>query len=445
MGTTTLLVLENLLSEAIGDRFEFDTTTNITTGTTALLISNTLKTWDYGRGDIFNKRYFYITEGNNAGVQRIAKDYLTSAATVKFYGNAFTTNESSAVTVTMHRYNRDNKIRAIKRSLEQLYPLLYKSLDDTTLIAGNILPNPHFDWWTDATTLKFYTTSNTTLARTSTAAYIRGGVYSVKSTAGAANGNFYISSNTYPRLLDLMGRTVSIYVWAYPQTANDSTIIIDTVSNDGSTTQTLTSTTSCPAGYWTLIKFENQALNDDLQEVKITFNVATNGQYCYFDDPMLVGYNRYDIMLPEEFQTDAHISQVKIQESSYSDEIAYDLKPKYWGNPEQFRVKEEIINGTAYKFLHLKDMPLSRSRIWLRGYKKLEIPTTDSGTISLDGMRLNLIIAYAAHLLYEMEKGTVSASDRDTYEQESKYWFSKYRELAPSLMMPMMPDTIWTG
>jgi hypothetical protein len=442
--STTLLALEQLLDEQIGDFLEFDTTTNLTTGSTAKIYSNTLKSYDNSRNDFFNNWWAYITEGLNAGVLRKVKDYISTNGEVKLYGSAFLST-NGAVTCRLHRLNRDNKIRALKRSIEHIYPHIYIPLDDQTLVGGNILPDAHFEWWTSTSALKFYTTSNLTLTQTSTAGKTRGGKYSVYGLTGAANGNFYISSNTYPRLLDLQGRSVSVYVWVYPQKLDDCTIIIDTVSLDGTTTQTLTSATSCPATYWTLLKLENQTLNDDLQEVKITFNTATIAQYSYWDDALVIGKDMYEYLLPSNFQTDFHLSQVNIQSSGYSDIACYDLRPLTYGVNEEVNSFDEEVNGTIYKFIRFLNLPTSERRIRLTGYKMLEVPTTDAGTISLDGRRLNLLLAYAAHLLYQLEMATPSAEDRTYFEKESMYWLNKYNSELPQLMMTRPADYIRTG
>lgn len=444
MGTTTLLALEALLSDAIGDWLEFDTTTNVTTGTTARVISTVLNSHDDALNDYFNLRWLYITEGNNAAAHRKVKDYISTAAMLKLYGSALL-GESSAVTCRLHRFNRDNKIKAIKRAIEQIYPLLFKELDDRTLISGSILPNGHFDYnGSSTTTPTFCATSNVTPVLTTTAGLFRGGKQSIKLTATAGNGYLYFDSNTYPRLLDLMGNSVTFRCWAYPEVANDAFLTIYTLQADG-TAQTLTSVTACPAGQWTLLELEDQALNADLVRIQFRFLVSTNAKYVYFDDAMVTGKTIIEYMLPEDLQTDAHVSQVRVQNTGYYEPGCYDLDMSSYGAREEFRIIEESVNGTRYKFLQLKNQPLDSYRMWLKGYRKLEIPTTDSGTISLDGARLNLIVAYAAHLLYEMEKGVVSAQDRSLFESESRYWLNKYRILINTLMMQRPSETMYTG
>src|SRR3990167_652647 len=105
MGTTTLLALEKLLNEAIGDDLEFDTTTNLTTGSTARVISTVLNSYDKGLNDYYNNWWCSITEGQNSSAVRLVKDYVTTAAMLKLYGAAFLST-GGAVTCRLHRFNR---------------------------------------------------------------------------------------------------------------------------------------------------------------------------------------------------------------------------------------------------------------------------------------------------------------------------------------------------
>lgn len=436
--TTTLSSLEQLLSEAIGDYLSFDTSSNITTGSTGKIVATTLANYDGNANDYFNDWWAYITEGNNSGKNKRVFDYLTTANTLKVRGGALAA-ESSAVTVSLHKFDRRNKIKALNRAIEQLYPSLYKKLDNLTLITGNIMPDASFEWWTSASAHKFLSTSNATLAKTTTAGLYRGnrGQTSMKVTAGAANGYAYISSNTYPRLLDLMDNTVDFYCWAYPSVANDAAIVIYTIQADG-TAQTLTSTTTCPATKWTKLELEDQDINDDIVEIQIRFKVVTNAANCYFDDCIVCGKYLREYLLPEDFQ-DGHVSQVHIQTEGYSDEPAYDINPREWEKAEF-----DIIHDGTYKYIQLKDYYEIYNRMRLIGYTPLETLTADTDTISLDGEKLNLIIAQAAYNLYQMERGTVAAEVKSRYNEEMAYWAAMVREYKSTLTMIRPADYLRT-
>jgi len=440
MATTTLSALVQLVSQQIDDWLSFDTTT-VSTGTTAAITASTLANYDDASSDYYVDRWLYFTEGTNISKERKVKDYLSSSQTVKLRGVALAAAGATQPTVELHRFRRANKVLAIRRAIEEVFPLLYKPMDDMTLITNNIPINASFQDWSSSTALRYWTATNATQARTSFGSgTVRGasGLYSAQVSASAANGYIVLSSNTQPSLLDMMGKSISCYVWAYPQTADDPTIVIYTLQADG-TAQTLTSTTACPAGAWTLIEFEDQSLNDDLVTIQIRLKVETNGQYCYFSDLFVRdGVSRYDYQLPyDSFQTDGVISQVRYQTSGYSDIPAYDLQPRHWSEKLQY----DIVEYNDLRWLRLKDTLPSGHRLWVKGYRRLEDPSADTDTITLDGRRLNLLVFYALHKLYEMERGMASSEDKEWLSNESNYWLAKFKMSLPGLMMTPISGT----
>lgn len=313
-----------------------------------------------------------------------------------------------------HRYTN-----AINNASRELYSDLFKPLVDETLITGNILP-PFI--WTSSSALALYTTSNITLTKTTTGGLFRNGTSSAKALAGAADGYITLTSDSYPRLLDLMDLTVDYKCWAYPyDTDDDSFLTIYTVQADG-TAQTLNSTTASYSGKFNLLELEDQELNDDLADIEFRMRVHTDAKYTYFDPPRVIGASVVDYMLPQDFQ-DGVVSQVWLQTSGYSDDACDDLHPKY---SEEFGWT--TFTGTdGYKYLHFPYAPTSERKIKLVGYCPLEDDLDeDTDTISLDNPRhINILLNYAAHLVYEMEAGVVSGQSVDRYTFESNKWLNK--------------------
>lgn len=431
INTDTFLEIKQYLDEALGDSLIFDTTTNIAANTS--IVSTQLKTYDRGEDGYFNNWWVEITEGNNIGVKRLtgSTTYATATGTLTVYGAALAA-EAGAVTIRMSRFDPNKKERAILRAVEEVYPSLHKKVDDMTLITGNILPDGHFESWSSASALTFYSTSNITLARTSTNALHRGGYYSAKATAGADNGYFYISSDSYPRLLDLQDQVVDFYVWAYPEVANDASIVIYTIKNDGTTTQTLASTTSCAAGVWTQLKLESQTLNDDLEEIQIRFKVATNTKYAYFDDAYLSGMRLSEYLLPPDFITGS-LRQVFIQTQGNMDEAFYDLHPFSTQFPG-LQIPFNIINDGTNQYLKLDDY-LSERRLRLIGDKILESLSSYTDTITIDSERVPLLIAKAREIFWKREATAISSEDRSRYKQEAYEAEMDYRKLLTKFRM----------
>jgi hypothetical protein len=318
-----------------------------------------------------------------------------------------------------HRYT--DAINNASRDLYTLAPLFKRLLDDT-LIGNNILPPFH---WTSSSTLDFYTEPTGTLAETTTAGYYRHASGSAKVTADGADDSIVLDSNNYPRLLDLMDTTVNLRCWAMPEDANDAKLDIVTTDADGDDT-TESSTTACPAGVFTLLKIEDYDVPDDITRIRINLRTHTDKKYAYFDPPRLTGKTVYQYVLPYDFQNGV-VSQVHLQSSSYSDDACDDLHPRY-GTPSFGWLTPT--DGDGYKYLDFTNAspkPLSKHRIQLLGYCPLEDDLDDDDdTISLDNpMHINILLRYAASLIYDMEAGIVSGQSRERYEGESNKWLSR--------------------
>lgn len=150
------------------------------------------------------------------------------------------------------------------------------------------------------------------------------------------------------------------------------------------------------------------------------------------DTSLTTGASDYEYELPSDFQNGV-VSQVFIKVSG--DET--DLDDAVWHKVYGWGI---IDDGTA-KDLRLPALYTADRKIRLIGYCPLETLSLDTSTISLDGERLNLLIAYAAYLLFEMEKGVPASGDVERIERQAAYWWNKYRSLS-HLSMPKPSSTM---
>ena len=323
----------------------------------------------------------------------------------------------------------DKYADAINNASRELYSDLFKRLKDDTLIGNNILPPFH---WTTTSTLDFYTEPTGTLAKTTTVGYYRHASGSASVTASGDDDGIVLDSNAFPRLLDLMNKTVDLKCWALPQDVNDAFLDIITTDADGNDT-TESSTTACPAGVFTLIKIEDYSVPDDITRIQVKLRVHTDTKYVYFDPPRLTGKTIYEYVLPCDFQNGT-VKQVRLQSSSYSGDACDDLHPRYgtevfgWHTPT---------DSDGYKYLDFTNAsprPSSEQRIQLLGYCPLEDDLDDDAdTISLDNPKhLSILLTYAAHLLYQMEAGIVTGQSKDRFDGESGRWWTKCQILLNS-------------
>lgn len=426
----TLAQLRQRMSEQIGDWISETVTTNLADN--KYIYCSTLNEYTL-RDDCFTRWYALVTSQNNSGTSRKIQGYQASTNCLTVYGANFSA-DSSAATFEIHRYNPEHFTIAINRACRSLYPYLFKVIDwDDSLIMGNILPNSYFEDWDSSSALTYYTASNVTLAQGST---VRGGIYSVKATASADNGYLYISSANYPELLNLSGETVTFRAWAYPEVADNAYIEIYTVQADG-TAQTLTSSTACPAGKWTLLKLDDQSLNDNLSEIQVRFKVATNTKYVYFDNARITGPALSEIMLPKDFRSGnilAVYEQISGQTTSESDNLCDSLNTNMSQVSSLFGWDITDRNGARYL-----RMPYPRSdkrKLILRGYVPLESNlSADTSTVSISDPYTDLLVAESIANLYDLQSNLTSTQDVSRVQTSMIYWKNEAERLKSTLRM----------
>ncbi len=197
------------------------------------------------------------------------------------------------------------------------------------------------------------------------------------------------------------------------------------------------SSTSNPAGEYTLLDTDSVTLNDDLVEVEIRFPIATSGQYVIFDDARVTGKDIQDIMLPLDLQN-GNLKHVFIQTRGNLD----DIHPVFG---RDIIDETTIVDDGTYKFLHFDYppfyyppfdsppylySPMRNSRIRIQGYKPLASLSSQSDTITLDAEKLDLLVAQSAVQLYRMKENPVSSEDKGRYFVQIREWEDEVRRLS---------------
>ena len=439
----SLSTLRDNLSIRMNDYLHSETTTAVATGTN-VVDTALANAWGGWNRDTWQNWYTLFTSQNNTGAQRfVANSWSTGNTNFDVRGTNLATDSGSGATYEFHRFDPEDKKRSLNIAARKVYPVLFRNEHNQTLITGNILPQSHFDDWLTTATMQFYSNAEAgnsgVLLQTSTAGLYRGGSYSCKFTAAAADDYFSITSSMYPRLLDLQGASVDMYCWVYPEVANDAEIEIYTLQADG-TAQTLTSTTDAPAGYWTLISLKDQELNDDLTYISIRFRAETNAKYVIFDNARLLGRGVIDYMLPTTLQS-GRLNWVRKQYTGGNDEqpcddIGFDDQfTDYFG----WQLVWESIAGTLYKFLRTPEYLTAGYLLEIEGVRPLEDDlSADTDTLTLDTKYEELYLAYAELELYKIMRAKVSADSSVKYDQEIARLNAEMPRLESRLRM-MMP------
>lgn len=424
MGTTSLLDLDELLLQVIGDWLSHPVTTALTTSTSVVSTHLTKYRSD---ADYYNGRWCYFEDYNNEGDHYISDDDGTNTLTSydTFVVESPSTNKA---TFRLSRFPWATRIRCIARAIQHIYPHLYRSVDNRDLITGNILPP--FNWSTTAL-LDVYAEPSGTLLKTTDGDYFRKGSSSARVTASGANDVISIDSTDYPRLLDLMNTTIDFKCWAHPVDADDDAFLTIQYTESDGTSVTVNSTTECDTGQFTLLKIEDQAIPDDIVQIQFRLRTLTTLQNVYFDQPRVTGRDVTEYLLPSDFQ-DGRRPRVQIQTSGYADDICDDLLPIHWEEIHDY----EVFNDGTYWYLRLPTGIPSERQIRLQANLPLEEVDDDAETISLIGERLQLIVQYAAHLLYEEAGQPVASEDIGRYEDGTDKFLRNYYRLLQTLGMP---------
>ena len=431
MATSTLTTILDRLSQRIGDFNEEQVTTAINANTSVVCT-----TWGsyVNQDDVFNRYWIYFNDYANAGAYRKVADYVNSTNTITVRGANLSDDSANKATVQLHKYDRRNKIRAINIAARDTNADLFRIIRNSELITNNILPNSSFEDWSSSSSPDNWALTNATSAEETGAGNYRGvkGSSSAVVTASSSNGYLYITSDTVPWLLDMQGHSITVRVWAKPQTSNDAAIVIYTKQADG-TAQTLTSTTANPAGEYSLLELEHQELNDNLVEIQIRLKVATNGQLVYFDNCRAIGPNINEMILPLDFQNPlASVSNIYIQQYSQSEWMADDLMAH--GNFDPLWGYDTKDNATS-KHLVLPPVPSERL-LTIEGTAPLESNlSATSDTMTIEDPELELFIQYAAYVLFDLVSGLPSGQDRQFLREEATKYLGNYYRQRDSLGM----------
>jgi len=125
--STDALSLNERLSKSIGDWIATTVTANV--GADKLVISTNLNQYDNGEDDIFKDWWVYIASQNNLDKDRKVRFYYTANGACNVFGPNLTA-DTNVADVRVHRFSYTEKQGAINDSLRELYPIIYREVDE---------------------------------------------------------------------------------------------------------------------------------------------------------------------------------------------------------------------------------------------------------------------------------------------------------------------------
>ena len=136
MGTTTGLQLDQRLSESIGDWISHPVTANIAANT--VIQCNHLNQYDDAGDKAWENHWVFITSKNNINVERKVRFSYTANAVLNVYGNNLAA-DTNVADIRVYRYSHAQKLRAINDAIREIYPDLFREVDDTSIVCNSAL------------------------------------------------------------------------------------------------------------------------------------------------------------------------------------------------------------------------------------------------------------------------------------------------------------------
>lgn len=378
MATTTRVVILEQLSEAFGDWKSLTASAQGNVGKTTLIDSEFANLTEDDDGV---QGWVRCTSGSNAGnVRRIkASGGYTASSTTITVNFALSIRTESADTFELHRINPQDKLNAISRAIEQLYPTLYLPIRDTTLVVDDLLSNSNFETFSGGFT-SWTAVGSPTVAKEDTIVFE--GDVAAKVIASGADGQ--LTQAPTINQAAMANKTVTFERWVWASAASAARIRIDW---GGSAFEN--SDYHPGDDTWRLLRASG-AVPSAATQVKAICEVA-DGNTAYFDGPggLRVG-PVYKYTIPTSIVIGPHTVELQYDEWQ-PDGNYYQLSPS--------------ANPTPGRLIRLTGMDL------------LSRPATDAGTTEVNGARVELIVAKAAEILHGMVQRDASESDLARLEQ----------------------------
>ena len=407
MATTTMDTLIPGFGRYIGAYIgSFTTTTAIAANTS--VVSTELADSGFNNDDALNDTFIRITSANNDDTVRRVTDYTASSGTITVSGTALTSDSSTQATFEIYRYDPDQLKDMLNDAREDVFPRLYKEVNDITLtlaghqyryarptsirqgfvrqvfeepridagsFANNIVSslNCDFETWTNSTTpADWVNDSFTSITQESeTTGPDNYMVFSGTSSAQfqVAAGSVNTALLTVPSGTNYKGEEINVGVWVYSRTASRISACIQ-IDSDSISTGTTHS-----GGGWERLTHTLVA-TDLATSIKVGLHVTSaSDAFVFYADEIIATAGQSEI-------------------------------PKLTGTP--------IMSWREDRTLRVKGMGI------------LSSVSSGSDTMEIEGDQLRILYAHAAMLWFQQDLDQLDVTDLNAAQRR----YAHYRNLA---------------
>jgi hypothetical protein len=421
MATTTMDTLIPGFGRYIGAYIgSFTTTTAIAANTS--VVSTELADSGFNNDDALNDTFIRITSANNDDTVRRVTDYTASSGTITVSGTALTSDSSTQATFELYRYDPDQLKDMLNDAREDVFPRLYKEVNDITLtlaghqyryarptsirqgfvrqvfeepridagsFANNIVSslNCDFETWTNSTTpADWVNDSFTSITQeeetTGPDNYM---VFSGTSSAQfqVAAGSVNTALLTVPSGTNYKGEEINVGVWVYSRTASRISACIQ-IDSDSISTGTTHS-----GGGWE--RLTHTLVATDLAiSIKVGLHVTSaSDAFVFYADEIIATAGQSEI-------------------------------PKLTGTPIMSWREE----GDEILLRHAATQKDRTLRV--KGMGILSSVSSGSDTMEIEGDQLRILYAHAAMLWFQQDLDQLDVTDLNAAQRR----YAHYRNLA---------------
>ncbi len=414
--TTALSAARIELSKQLND-FWASTTTGA--GSTTTIVDTLLKAKQ--NAWIGKDMYDLITESGHASVdeERQISSLANSTGTLTVLAHDNTTGTSMDYEV--HRlFTASDKRIALIAAARMAYPHIHEKIWDESMVSGNWLKDGSFEIWTSSSALTHWTTTTSTITKTTTSPFYMHGLTSCK--IGTAAGTIKQTNTTWDDLKRLRGQTVTFSMQAWCDTASALRLSI----NDG-VNQT-SSNYHAGDSAWTQREprtdnmYAQMFIDGNATEVTFTIHHEVAAATSYVDDARVIG----------PYQPRLFIDQLGL---ALEKPVQVEIEPWYYSTDEPWAIIFNSRIDPELGYIYIPSSVQRDRRLRIRGIGYLDFvdssgdsATAWNSTININSPQTDILIAQAAVYLYtQMSMPNFSRNTRQDFQEMIGFWENKLR------------------